>query len=124
MNREVVPLCRMSAFEQSQPALFCFHFQWSLFACFGSSRLQDPPDWLSFRTTMTQAGSDWCAWRSLPTRVSFLQVILSLKLNEFESCESVRSSGITAKMKLCKTFLGECSLKPFTFSLTLSLPGL
>lgn len=92
MNREVVPLCRMSAFEQSQPALFCFLFQWPLFACFGSARAQDHSDWLSSTTAMTQAGSDWLAQRSLPTPASFSSSYTfsqEAKLKEFESCESV-----------------------------------
>lgn len=110
MNREVAPLCRMSAFEQSQPALFCFLFQWPLFACLGSARAHGLSDWLSSRRAMTQTISDWLTRGSLLSPASFSPSYTfsqEAKLKEFESCASVRSGGITAKMKLCKTFLGE-----------------
>lgn len=82
MNREVAPLCRMSAFTQGQPALFCFLFQWPLFACLGSARAQDISDWPSSRIATTQARSDWLARGSLPTPASFPPSFLILSLSK------------------------------------------
>lgn len=79
MNREVVPLCRMPAAEQRQPALLCFRLQWPLFACLGSAQVRDLSDWLSSWTAMTQQALIGSLGGVFPLRQVLLQVILSFK---------------------------------------------